>query len=99
LASRRDDGAFATFFDLLDSGFFILNSRVHASLLSASLFDRPKFSHIFLTCQIPYKKIPTGLQSFSLTVVPPQPFAYDIAVARGCGVDKPRNLSKSVTVQ
>jgi len=26
-------------------------------------------------------------------------FAYYIAVARGCDVDKPRNLAKSVTVE
>jgi glucosamine--fructose-6-phosphate aminotransferase (isomerizing) len=25
--------------------------------------------------------------------------AYDIAVARGCDVDQPRNLAKSVTVE
>jgi len=34
-----------------------------------------------------------------LTTVPLQLFAYHIAVARGCDVDKPRNLAKSVTVQ
>jgi glutamine---fructose-6-phosphate transaminase (isomerizing) len=31
--------------------------------------------------------------------IPLQLFAYHIAVARGCDVDKPRNLAKSVTVQ
>ena len=34
-----------------------------------------------------------------LTVVPLQLFAYYIAVARGCDVDQPRNLAKSVTVE
>jgi glucosamine--fructose-6-phosphate aminotransferase (isomerizing) len=34
-----------------------------------------------------------------LATVPLQLFAYDIAVARGCDVDKPRNLAKSVTVE
>ena len=33
-----------------------------------------------------------------LVSVPLQLFAYHIAVARGCDVDKPRNLAKSVTV-
>src|SRR5947207_9632948 len=33
-----------------------------------------------------------------LTVVPLQLFAYHCAVLRGCDVDKPRNLAKSVTV-
>jgi len=34
-----------------------------------------------------------------LTVVPLQLFAYHVAVLRGCDVDKPRNLAKSVTVE
>jgi glucosamine--fructose-6-phosphate aminotransferase (isomerizing) len=34
-----------------------------------------------------------------LTVVPLQLLAYHIAVMRGCDVDKPRNLAKSVTVE
>jgi len=34
-----------------------------------------------------------------LAVVPLQLFAYYIAVSRGCDVDKPRNLAKSVTVE
>ncbi len=34
-----------------------------------------------------------------IATVPLQLFAYHIAVARGCDVDKPRNLAKSVTVQ
>jgi len=35
----------------------------------------------------------------SATVVPLQLLAYYIAVERGCDVDKPRNLAKSVTVE
>ncbi len=34
-----------------------------------------------------------------LAVVPLQLLAYHIAVSRGCDVDKPRNLAKSVTVE
>jgi glucosamine--fructose-6-phosphate aminotransferase (isomerizing) len=34
-----------------------------------------------------------------LTVIPLQLLAYYIGVARGCDVDKPRNLAKSVTVE
>jgi glucosamine--fructose-6-phosphate aminotransferase (isomerizing) len=34
-----------------------------------------------------------------LAAIPLQMFAYYIAVARGCDVDKPRNLAKSVTVE
>ena len=34
-----------------------------------------------------------------LTVIPLQLLAYHIAVRRGCDVDQPRNLAKSVTVE
>jgi len=34
-----------------------------------------------------------------LMVVPLQLLAYHIAVRRGCDVDQPRNLAKSVTVE
>jgi glucosamine--fructose-6-phosphate aminotransferase (isomerizing) len=34
-----------------------------------------------------------------LSVIPLQLFSYYMAVARGCDVDKPRNLAKSVTVE
>lgn len=34
-----------------------------------------------------------------LTIIPLQLFAYHFAVLRGCDVDKPRNLAKSVTVE
>jgi glucosamine--fructose-6-phosphate aminotransferase (isomerizing) len=35
----------------------------------------------------------------SLAVVPLQLFAYYVALMRGCDIDKPRNLAKSVTVE
>jgi glucosamine--fructose-6-phosphate aminotransferase (isomerizing) len=34
-----------------------------------------------------------------LSVIPLQLFAYHLGVAKGCDVDKPRNLAKSVTVE
>jgi glucosamine--fructose-6-phosphate aminotransferase (isomerizing) len=34
-----------------------------------------------------------------LSTIPLQLFAYHVAVAKGCDVDKPRNLAKSVTVE
>ena len=34
-----------------------------------------------------------------ITVIPLQLLAYHIAVMRGCNVDQPRNLAKSVTVE
>ena len=41
----------------------------------------------------------TPLSSNSLPLIPLQLFAYYVAVGRGCDVDKPRNLAKSVTVE
>ena len=45
--------------------------------------------------------IPKTLDLFSpiLSVIPLQLLAYYIAVSRGCNVDQPRNLAKSVTVE
>jgi glucosamine--fructose-6-phosphate aminotransferase (isomerizing) len=34
-----------------------------------------------------------------VTAVPLQLLAYHAAIIRGCDVDKPRNLAKSVTVE
>jgi glucosamine--fructose-6-phosphate aminotransferase (isomerizing) len=43
-------------------------------------------------------EVPEYLQPL-VTVIPLQLLAYHIAVLRGCDVDKPRNLAKSVTVE
>jgi len=45
--------------------------------------------------------IPETLEMLTpiLSVIPLQLFAYHTAVLRGCDVDKPRNLAKSVTVE
>jgi len=45
--------------------------------------------------------VPATLEALSplLAIVPLQLFAYHAAVARGCNVDQPRNLAKSVTVE
>jgi glucosamine--fructose-6-phosphate aminotransferase (isomerizing) len=42
--------------------------------------------------------VPEYLQPI-VTAIPLQLFAYHVAVLRGCDVDKPRNLAKSVTVE
>ena len=39
------------------------------------------------------------LLAASLNVIPLQMFSYYVACMRGCDVDKPRNLAKSVTVE
>ncbi len=49
--------------------------------------------HVFYVPQVP------DLLQPLVTVVPLQLLAYHAAVLRGCDVDKPRNLAKSVTVE
>jgi glucosamine--fructose-6-phosphate aminotransferase (isomerizing) len=58
----------------------------------ASLLDRSRDVVIELP-QAPALLMPIVM------VVPLQLLAYDIAVRRGCDVDQPRNLAKSVTVE
>ncbi|MGB9910345.1 MAG: glutamine--fructose-6-phosphate transaminase (isomerizing) [Candidatus Hydrothermia bacterium] len=48
------------------------------------------------TFEIPYVN---ELFTPIVSIVPLQLFAYHVAVGRGCDVDKPRNLAKSVTVE
>jgi len=45
--------------------------------------------------------VPSTLEMLTpiLTIIPLQLLAYQIAVLRGCNVDQPRNLAKSVTVE
>ena len=48
-----------------------------------------------------YIVLPTTDELFTpmLTVIPLQIFAYYVALAKKCDIDKPRNLAKSVTVR
>ena len=47
---------------------------------------------------LPIPDVPEVVQPL-LAVVPLQLLAYHIARLRGCDIDKPRNLAKSVTVE
>jgi glutamine---fructose-6-phosphate transaminase (isomerizing) len=50
-------------------------------------------NHVLYVPDVPQLLLPLAL------VLPLQLLAYDIAVRRGCDVDQPRNLAKSVTVE
>ncbi len=52
-----------------------------------------KVDHVFYIPEAPEPLTPI------LSAVPMQLLAYHMAVMRGCDVDKPRNLAKSVTVE
>ncbi|MDD4005379.1 MAG: glutamine--fructose-6-phosphate transaminase (isomerizing) [Elusimicrobiaceae bacterium] len=62
----------------------IMTEGIPAGGQLAARFDVPKVNEYF---------------SPLLTVIPLQFFAYHIAVLRGCEIDQPRNLAKSVTVE
>ena len=46
-------------------------------------------------------EVPETIEAFTplLTTIPLQLLSYHIAIMRGCNVDQPRNLAKSVTVE
>jgi glucosamine--fructose-6-phosphate aminotransferase (isomerizing) len=46
-------------------------------------------------------EVPETIEALSplLNTIPLQLLSYHIAVMRGCNVDQPRNLAKSVTVE
>src|SRR5262249_1610839 len=62
--------------------------------------DDRAINHIREKCNdlILMPNVPDYLQPI-VTAVPLQLLAYEIALLRGCDVDKPRNLAKSVTVE
>ena len=47
---------------------------------------------------LPLQKLPPILAPVA-AIIPLQLLAYHVALLRGCDVDKPRNLAKSVTVE
>ncbi|MDZ7331246.1 MAG: glutamine--fructose-6-phosphate transaminase (isomerizing) [candidate division KSB1 bacterium] len=67
--------------------------RVIAIASEDDVFIRSKVDHVIY--------IPPTLEFLApiLTIIPLQLLAYFIAVRRGCDVDRPRNLAKSVTVE
>lgn len=72
-----------------------------ASIIAITDADPEAFSSILDPAQDFVVPIPPAHPMLSpiLMVVPLQLLAYHIAVLRGCDVDQPRNLAKSVTVE
>ncbi len=73
-----------------------IRARKGRVIAIASEGDRTIANHADHVIYVP-KTLP--ILSALLTVVPLQLLAYHIAVARGCEIDQPRNLAKSVTVE
>jgi glucosamine--fructose-6-phosphate aminotransferase (isomerizing) len=73
-------------------GGLVLAVTTRGDTKLASILDRSR-DHILEVPRAPELLMPIVM------VLPLQLLAYDIAVRRGCDVDQPRNLAKSVTVE
>lgn len=69
-----------------------------AVVLGITTRDREKALSQETDYQFPIPKI-TDFMLPSLSIIPLQLFAYYVASMKGCDIDKPRNLAKSVTVE
>lgn len=73
-----------------------VTARGGRPILICDLDDEETMKHAYKWLEIPH--VVDCLQGI-LTVIPLQLLSYHIAVLRGCNVDCPRNLAKSVTVE
>jgi glutamine---fructose-6-phosphate transaminase (isomerizing) len=83
-------------FDKVMSNLEEIKARGGPIIAVASQDDQEVASRADDVIYIP--EAPDYLQPL-LAVVPLQLFAYHVALLRGCDIDKPRNLAKSVTVE
>jgi glucosamine--fructose-6-phosphate aminotransferase (isomerizing) len=100
---------------MLDSGFpvfaIVPRTKTYDKLLSNIQEVRARQAHVLAVATEGDEEIrssaeevfyvPQTLEALYpvLTVIPLQVFAYYMALERGCDVDQPRNLAKSVTVE
>ena len=76
-----------------------LSSTIRAALLALAAFAGATLSSAAHADEVIYvPEVADYLQPI-VSVVPLQLLAYHAALLRGCDVDKPRNLAKSVTVE
>jgi len=110
-AAEMKHGPIALIDDLMPVVFLAPRDAVHAKVLSNMEEVRARGGRILAVVSEGDEaaaalaahsfEIPATLDFLSpvLTVLPLQLLAYYIAVRRGCNVDQPRNLAKSVTVE
>ncbi|MDD3346239.1 glutamine--fructose-6-phosphate transaminase (isomerizing) [Oscillibacter sp.] len=90
-------GTYAALFDKAMSNVVEVKARGAEVLALTTEAYREKMEKVADTTLVVPQTHPV-LQP-SLGVVPLQLFAYYVALQRGCDIDKPRNLAKSVTVE
>ena len=76
----------------------IVEVKSRDGIIFSILSEGDKMSSVVSDHVIEIPKV-SDLLAPILSVVPLQLLAYNIAVRRGCDVDQPRNLAKSVTVE
>jgi glucosamine--fructose-6-phosphate aminotransferase (isomerizing) len=76
----------------------IVEVKARDGIIFSILSEGDKMSSVVSDFVIEIPKV-SDLLAPILSVVPLQLLAYNIAVRRGCDVDQPRNLAKSVTVE
>lgn len=90
-------GTYAPLFDKAMSNVIEVKARGASVLALTSVSQRGQMEkHADAILSIPDTE---AMFLPSLGVVPLQLFAYYVALQRGCDIDKPRNLAKSVTVE
>ncbi len=90
----------------------IANSMIHYEKVLSNIEEVKSRGGVVITINSIDSKVISDLSTFSISVehinnylntilltIPLQLLAYHIAVLRGCDVDQPRNLAKSVTVE
>jgi glucosamine--fructose-6-phosphate aminotransferase (isomerizing) len=82
--------------DMMKTGLQEIKARRGPVIAIASPDDREVAS--VADDVIPIPDVPEWLQPI-VAAIPLQLLAYEISLLRGCDVDKPRNLAKSVTVE
>ena len=90
-------GTYAPLFDKAMSNVVEVKARGAEVLALTTDTFREKMAKT-ADCVIAVPEVHPILQP-SLGVVPLQLFSYYVALQRGCDIDKPRNLAKSVTVE
>ena len=100
---------------LIEKGTLVIALATHEELIAKTLSNieevRTRGAYVLCLACEDHKEIENHVQNAvfipktcdmmlpSLAVVPLQLFAYYVASLKGCDIDKPRNLAKSVTVE
>jgi glucosamine--fructose-6-phosphate aminotransferase (isomerizing) len=98
VVNTREEGNFASELRYEKTHSNIVEVKARDGIVIAILTEGDQMSEKVADHVIEIPEV-SDLLSPILSVVPLQLLSYHIAVRRGCDVDQPRNLAKSVTVE